>query len=305
LLFRCTSSALCGLLGVVSPLAGCGDNAPGAAVPKTLWGELSESTPATFPRLVGEVGLLPELEQTGQAMTVFCPQDKVFDDLPTGLLDRLERPEYRTALSLIVKHHIVAQDITEEGAATVASVQTLANTTLQLGADLADHEDTVGGSAEIVGYGFPVGNGELHYINALLVPPLIDVLEQYSDSAASFATFARIVRASGWNPSTSGGPVTLFAPRDAAFAAYSPAALEAIVGDPQTALRFVQAHVASNAVGILAELPQVVETGAGTLTVAQATSRVTTNAGREAQVVLADIPTHQGIVHFVDAVLAP
>lgn len=300
-----TSPALAGLL-LVSMQTACGDNAPEReTAPTTLWDELNADTSATFPRLAKAAGLRPDLEQTARPMTAFVPQDRVFDVLPAGLLERLERPEYQTALTLIVKHHVVPQAISQDSVATVATVQTLAQMTLQLGVRLGDDGDLVGDRAAIAGYGFPIGNGELHYVDALLLPSMVDVLDRYSDSAASFAKFSRIVRASGWDPLSAGSPVTLFAPRDVAFASYSPAALDALVADPQSALRFVQAHVASGAVGLFAELPASIATGAGTLTIAQDTLRVVTSTAREVQVLLTDIPTHHGIVHVVDSVLAP
>ena len=103
-----------------------------------------------------------------------------------------------------------------------------------------------------------------------------------------------------------GGPFTVFAPTDAAFAALPAGTLDALIANPAQLADVLRYHVVSGDV-LSTDLTngQRVNTllASGTpLTVGVTGSGVTINT---ASVVAADVPAVNGVVHVIDAVLVP
>ncbi len=107
-----------------------------------------------------------------------------------------------------------------------------------------------------------------------------------------------------------GGPFTLFAPTDDAFAALeasSPGIIDALLADPDGALTNVLLYHVVAGAALAADLSdgQVLTTlqaGGQTVTVSITGGNVFIN---DAQVIVADIEATNGVVHVIDAVLVP
>ena len=102
--------------------------------------------------------------------TVFAPTNAAFDALPEGLLTKLLLPANKAVLAEILSYHVVAGKVmaADVAAGDVATVQG-ENITI----------DTTDGvkinTATVTQTDFPATNGVIHMIDAVLVPPSVDV----------------------------------------------------------------------------------------------------------------------------------
>jgi uncharacterized surface protein with fasciclin (FAS1) repeats len=102
--------------------------------------------------------------------TVFAPTDEAFAALPAGVLDALLLPENKELLTKILTYHVVsgkvmAADITDGDVATVEGSNVMLVTTS--GVKVND--------ANVVSADVPASNGVIHAIDAVILPPGVDV----------------------------------------------------------------------------------------------------------------------------------
>jgi uncharacterized surface protein with fasciclin (FAS1) repeats len=102
--------------------------------------------------------------------TVFAPTDEAFAALPAGVLDALLLPENKETLVKILTYHVVsgkvmAADITDGDVATVEGSNVMLVTTS--GVKVND--------ANVVSADVPASNGVIHAIDAVILPPGVDV----------------------------------------------------------------------------------------------------------------------------------
>jgi uncharacterized surface protein with fasciclin (FAS1) repeats len=125
-----------------------------------------------FETLVAAVvaaGLAETLSGEGP-FTVFAPTDEAFAALPEGLLEKLLLEENRDLLVQILTYHVVsgtvlAADVTDGDVATVEGQNVTLDTTTGV---------TVNG-ANVVLADVLASNGVIHAIDAVILPPGVDV----------------------------------------------------------------------------------------------------------------------------------
>ena len=114
-------------------------------------------------------GLVETLQGAGP-FTVFAPSDAAFAELPAGLLDKLLLPANKDVLVAILTYHVVAGKVmaADVVAGDVATVEG-SNVTL----------DTMSGvkvnGATVTTADVAASNGVIHVIDAVLVPPTVDL----------------------------------------------------------------------------------------------------------------------------------
>ena len=123
----------------------------------------------TLVAAVTAAGLVETLSGTGP-FTVFAPTDEAFAALPAGVLDALLLPENKEILVKILTYHVVsgmvmAADITDGDVATVEGSNVMLVTTS--GVKVND--------ANVVSADVPASNGVIHAIDAVILPPGVDV----------------------------------------------------------------------------------------------------------------------------------
>ena len=143
---------------------------PAMAEPGTIV-EVAASNP-DFETLVAAVtaaGLAETLSGEGP-FTVFAPTDEAFDALPEGVLDALLLPENKDALTSILTYHVVSGEV-------MAADVTAGDVPTVEGSDIAITTD--GGvkvnDANVTATDVDASNGVIHVIDAVLVPPTVDV----------------------------------------------------------------------------------------------------------------------------------
>lgn len=102
--------------------------------------------------------------------TVFAPTDEAFAALPAGVLDALLLPENKATLAKILTYHVVAgmvmaADVTDSDVATVEG-QTI---------KLATMGGVTVNGAKVVTADVDASNGVIHAIDAVILPPDVDV----------------------------------------------------------------------------------------------------------------------------------
>lgn len=130
------------------------------------------SAAGNFSTLVAAVTAAELVETLSGAgpFTVFAPTDEAFAALPEGVLDALLLPENKALLSQILTYHVLsgmvmAADVTAGEVATVEGQ----NVTLATEGGV-----TVNG-ANVVVADVAASNGVIHAIDAVILPPGVDV----------------------------------------------------------------------------------------------------------------------------------
>ncbi|TVP42102.1 MAG: fasciclin domain-containing protein [Gemmatimonadales bacterium] len=130
---------------------------------------------------------------------------------------------------------------------------------------------------------------------------IVDVAAQ----AGSFETLLAAAAAAGLVETLdTGGPFTLFAPTDEAFAALPAGTLESLLADPDALRDILLYHVVSGRVTAsdVAALNQATSLQGGSLQIMVHNGSVMVN---DATVTATDIEASNGIIHVIDTVLIP
>ena len=126
---------------------------------------------STLVAAVGAAGLVETLSGEGP-FTVFAPTNDAFAALPAGLVDKLLLPENKDVLTQILTYHVVsgavmAADVT---AGDVPSVEGSPITVTVEGGTVKLND-----SATVIATDVMASNGVIHVIDAVILPPGLDV----------------------------------------------------------------------------------------------------------------------------------
>lgn len=124
---------------------------------------------STLVAAVTAAGLGDALSGEGP-FTVFAPTNAAFEALPAGLLDKLLLPENKDVLTAILTYHVVEGKVMAADV-TAGDVPTLEGSTIAV--------TTEGGvkvnDANVTATDVPASNGVIHVIDAVIVPPTVDL----------------------------------------------------------------------------------------------------------------------------------
>jgi uncharacterized surface protein with fasciclin (FAS1) repeats len=126
---------------------------------------------STLVAAVGAAGLVETLSGEGP-FTVFAPTNDAFAALPAGLVDKLLLPENKDVLVQILTYHVgsgavMAADVT---AGDVPSVEGSPITVTVEGGTVKLND-----SATVIATDVMASNGVIHVIDAVILPPGLDV----------------------------------------------------------------------------------------------------------------------------------
>ena len=172
-----TSGLIAAALAAALTLSACGSDSETAS--ETMTEETSVGTivdvasaDGSFATLVAAVTAADLVETLSGAgpFTVFAPTDEAFAALPEGVLDALLLPENKAVLAQILTYHVVsgmvmAADVTDGDVATVEG-QTI---------KLSTAEGVTVNGATVVVADVAASNGVIHAIDAVILPPGVDV----------------------------------------------------------------------------------------------------------------------------------
>lgn len=142
------------------------DEGPGTTVDVAI----EADTFTTLSAALQAAGLVETLQGEGP-FTIFAPTDAAFAALPAGVLDALLLPENLETLKAILTYHMIS------GTVYAADVTTGDIPTVEGSAISVDTSDGVvlNGSALVTATDIENSNGVIHVIDAVIVPPGVDV----------------------------------------------------------------------------------------------------------------------------------
>lgn len=100
-------------------------------------------------------------------LTVFAPTNAAFDALPEGTVDNLLLPENKEALANILKYHVTPGNLSENILTKLPKLGQANNQYVNV--EVVDGKPVIGGANIIASV--PAGNGIVHVVDAVLLPP--------------------------------------------------------------------------------------------------------------------------------------
>jgi len=266
----------------------------------------------TLVAAVQRAGLVDAL-RADNPITVFAPTDDAFAKLPEGTVESLL--DNVPALTDILLYHVVPGKVMAADVVSLESADTLLGKPISIA--VQDDGSVMINESMVVIADIEASNGVIHVVDSVLLPPAeeepmaeaetptLDIV----DTAVADGRFTTLVtavqKAELADDLKSGGPYTVFAPTDDAFAALPEGTLDAVLADFDTLNNVILYHLVPGKV----HAEEVVNmTSLGTM-LGQPLSVVVSDDGtvtvNDAQIVITDIAATNGLIHVIDAVLVP
>lgn len=260
----------------------------------------------TLVAAVKAAGLAETLSGKGP-FTVFAPTDAAFARLGKDAITDLLKPENEAKLTAILTYHVLGANAPATTVLLADKLPTLQGCSLAVELQRAHGEITgvkVGG-ANVVKTDIVGNNGVIHVIDSVLLPP--GNLVEVAAKAGSFTTLIAAAKAAGLADTlANGGPFTVFAPTDAAFAALGKDTIANLLKPANKAqlAAILKLHVVAG---------RVMAAQAMTLDAAPtlngASLPLVQKGGKlhvgNATVTATDVEASNGVIHVIDAVLLP
>jgi uncharacterized surface protein with fasciclin (FAS1) repeats len=244
---------------------------------------------------------LKEAVATLPALTLFAPTDEAFAALPEGTVEALlADPD---ALANILLYHVLGERKGAIQLLLAGSADTLQGDAISIS---LEHYKVWINESTVLSPNVKGPNGIVHVIDAVLLPPMpSDNLVSLLENDGRFTTLLTALELTGLKDTVAnGGPFTLFAPTDEAFAALPEGTLEALVADPDTLSNILLYHVVAgdkSASQLLSER-RVTTLEGNNVYVWSWFGRVFVNRSR---VIDANLTSGNGTVHAINRVLLP
>ena len=246
-------------------------------------------------------GLVETLQGAGP-FTVFAPSDEAFAKLPAGTVEDLLKPENKDKLVQILTYHVVAGKVMAADAAKLTSAETVAKLPIMIKADMGK---VMINNATVALADVEASNGVIHVIDTVLLPPSDIVDTAIADGR--FKTLVAAVQAAGLVDTLKGeGPFTVFAPTDDAFAKLPAGTVDTLLKpeNKDQLAGILTYHVVAGRV-MAADVVKL--TSADTVNGKPVTIKVEDGKVyiNDAQVIITDIMTSNGVIHVIDTVILP
>jgi len=257
----------------------------------------------TLVAAVKAAGLVETLSGKGP-FTVFAPTDEAFAKLPKETLESLLKPENKAKLTSILTYHVAAAQMPASDVVKTTSIATVNGQSLTV--VVKDGKVTVDG-ANVIATDVMGKNGVIHVIDTVVLPK--PNLVETAANAKSFSTLLAAATAAGLAETlANGGPFTVFAPTDEAFAKLPKGTVESLLKpeNKDKLVSILKHHVVAGTVmaAQAVELTEAKTIGETKLTLSfDKKAKVLTVGG--AKVVSADVVAGNGVIHVVDTVILP
>lgn len=306
-----TLRTLCSLLAITTLATAQTQGKPAdASAPKTSTKTIVEIAveAGQFQTLVTAVkaaGLADTLSGKGP-FTVFAPTDEAFAKLGKDTIADLLKPENKDKLTAILTYHVAGASMPASQVVATKSIPTLQGTSVAVA--VAKDTVTVGGS-KVIKTDIFGKNGVIHVIDTVMLPvdPKTDNIVTVATKNGSFGTLLQAAVAAGLADTlANGGPFTVFAPTDEAFAKL-PAGTVASLLKPEnkdSLAKILKLHVVSGTVpsAQAVKLTSATTLAGQDLTLAVKDGKLTVNG---AHVIAADVNAKNGVIHVIDTVILP
>jgi len=255
----------------------------------------------TLAAALGAAELIDTLKGEGP-FTVFAPTDDAFAALPEGTVDTLLLPENKQLLTDILLYHVVAGKVMAADVVNLTEAETVLGQNVSIKVDMGK---VYINESEVIITDIETSNGVIHVIDAVLLPKEDIVNTAIEDGR--FTTLVAALQAAELVETLKGeGPFTVFAPTDDAFAKLPAGTIESLLlpENKQTLIDILLYHVVA---GKVMAADVVTLTEAETVLGQNVTIKV--DMGKvyinDAEVIITDIETSNGVIHVIDTVLLP
>ena len=236
--------------------------------------------------------------------TVFAPTNEAFAKLPKATVNDLLKPQNREQLTTLLTHHVLPGKNDLADALKNGSLTTLQGDPVQV--SFSDGQVRVNDAAISVA-NILYSNGIVHLIDSVLTPatPPVKTLLQTATAVGSFKTLLAAVDAAGLSEALeSQGPLTLFAPTDAAFKALPDGTLDTLLRAENRAelMSLLKYHTIEGRVGA----GRALTTGSATTLDGRDITFTIKNGlfqVNNSTILKADINCANGVIHVLDSVL--
>ncbi|MGB6036334.1 MAG: fasciclin domain-containing protein [Cryomorphaceae bacterium] len=237
----------------------------------------------------------------GAALTVFAPTDAAFNLLPEGLVETLLLDPTGVLANVLLQHVVGSIEVSDD----LVDGETL--TTL-LGQEVTISNDgtTISIDGAVVSVAnIPAINGVVHVLDAVIIPADQTTVYDVIVESADHTTLEAAVDAAELDDELQDGTaLTVFAPTDAAFDLLPAGLVDALLLDPTGTLAEILLNHVVDGIALSNSLTQdqAITTLFGEDVIVDLNGGVFING---AEVTVADIPTINGVVHVINAVLVP
>ena len=246
-------------------------------------------------------GLVETLKGEGP-FTVFAPTDEAFAKLPGGTVETLLMPENKKALIDILTYHVASGKLPAADVVKQFEIETVNGQPVLV---TVDGEKVFINGAQVLLTDIMAGNGIIHVIDSVLLPPKDIVDTAVADGR--FTTLAAALQAGGLVDKLKGeGPFTVFAPTDEAFAKLPAGTIDTLLmpENKDQLVDILTYHVVADKL-----FAKDVVTQTETMTVEGKPVTIKVMDGKvyinDAEVIITDILTSNGVIHVIDSVLLP
>jgi uncharacterized surface protein with fasciclin (FAS1) repeats len=256
----------------------------------------------TLAAALAAAGLVETLKGAGP-FTVFAPGDEAFAKLPKGTLEALLRPENKAVLVELLQYHVVGGRVPADAVVKLAGAESLNGQRLAV---LVEEGGVRIAGARVVKTDIACTNGVIHVIDSVLMPVRTDLVE-LARGAGMFATLLAATEAAGLAETlASGGPFTLLAPTDEAFAKLPEGTLEMLLApaNKHKLAGILKAHVIQGRAfsDQVAGMTKARALSGDELDIQAAGGGLRIGGAR---VLKADLQARNGVVHVIDTVIVP
>ena len=258
----------------------------------------------TLVAAVTTAGLVDTLKGEGP-FTVFAPTDDAFAKLPAMTVENLLKPENIEQLKSILLYHVVAGKVMAADVTKLESAETVLGKSVTIKLDMGN---VYINDAKVVLTDIETSNGVIHVIDTVLLPPA-DQLDIVDTAVADgrFTTLVAAVTAAGLVDTLKGeGPFTVFAPTDDAFAKLPAGTVESLLKPEnlEQLKNILLYHVVAGKV-MAADVVKLEKAA----TVLGPSVKITVDGSKvminDAEVLITDIETSNGVIHVIDTVILP
>ncbi len=294
--------------------------------------DIAAKTPA-LSSLVAALGfasnngdLVTLLGNTG-TFTVFAPTNQAFDDLAVELLGAGKKaadllvPANKDLVRAVLQYHVLGSVVKKSAIPLGKPINPVlaGNDIFKIDKVKAKDDDddsklviTDGRNrkSDIIATNIKASNGIVHVIDKVILPADKDIVQTAIAAAPEFSILVEAVVAAGLADALKApGPLTVFAPTNAAFAdllAELKLTKAALLANKALLTTVLTYHVVPGLV-LKAEVPvgKHITTLQGDTFTVDAKFKITDQAGRTSSIVATDILAKNGVIHVIDKVILP
>jgi len=245
-------------------------------------------------------------------LTVFAPTDAAFEQL--GLTPETIKDQDPAFLTQVLLTHVVPGALTADAVLASESLTTLQGSTLMQNNGILT--DARGRQAAIIVTDLHAGNGVIHVIDAVVLPPdprpsLLDLALQLNAEGPYAGVFDTLISAVlSADPSvaqalSADDDLTVFAPTDDAFAAldFNPDNIAGLGQETLTDILLYHVAAGKKMAAEVLGMASIPMLKGGSLL--QNGGVLTDNLGRTAAIIVTDVEAANGVIHVIDAVVLP